>query len=63
MPTGNFGDIYAGWKAKRMGLPIRNLYLATNENNVLADVWEKGIYRPRKNSEVIETDCARSLYF
>jgi len=35
IPTGNFGDIFAGYVAKRMGLPIRRLLLATNENNIL----------------------------
>ncbi|MDW7758450.1 MAG: threonine synthase, partial [Desulfuromonadales bacterium] len=35
VPTGNFGDIFAGYIARRMGLPIRRLILATNENNIL----------------------------
>lgn len=35
VPTGNFGDIFAGYVAKRMGLPIGKLLLATNENNIL----------------------------
>jgi threonine synthase len=34
VPTGNFGDIFAGYIAKRMGLPINRLLLATNENNI-----------------------------
>jgi threonine synthase len=35
VPTGNFGDIYAGWLAKRMGLPIEQLVIATNRNDIL----------------------------
>ena len=35
VPTGNFGDIYAGWLAKRMGLPIDQLVIATNKNDIL----------------------------
>lgn len=44
VPTGNFGDILAGWYAKRMGLPIRRLILATNENDILARFFNTGIY-------------------
>ncbi len=44
VPTGNFGDILAGWYAKRMGLPIRRLVLATNENDILARFFHTGIY-------------------
>jgi threonine synthase len=44
VPTGNFGDIFAGWVAKRMGLPIRQLILATNENNILARFVRDGEY-------------------
>ena len=36
MPTGNFGDVLAGWAAKRMGLPIERLNVATNANDILA---------------------------
>lgn len=35
VPTGNFGDIYAGWLAKRMGLPVEQLVIATNKNDIL----------------------------
>ncbi len=45
VPTGNFGDIFAGWIAQRMGLPIRKLVLATNENDILARFFESGEYR------------------
>ncbi len=44
VPTGNFGDILAGWYAKRMGLPIRRLVLATNENDILARFFNTGVY-------------------
>lgn len=44
VPTGNFGDIFAGYVAKRMGLPIDNLLLATNENNILTRFVANGDY-------------------
>ena len=44
VPTGNFGDIFAGYVAKRMGLPIRKLLLATNENNILTRFINDGDY-------------------
>lgn len=44
VPTGNFGDILAGWYAKRMGLPIRRLICASNANNVLTDFISTGVY-------------------
>lgn len=44
VPTGNFGDIFAGYLAKVMGLPIRNLICASNVNNVLTDFFSKGVY-------------------
>ena len=47
MPSGNFGNILAGHVAKRMGLPIRRLILATNENDVLDEFFRTGRYRPR----------------
>ncbi len=52
IPTGNFGNICAGHIARMMGLPIRHLILATNENDVLDEFFRTGIYRPRKSSEV-----------
>ena len=55
VPTGNFGNILAGYVAKRMGLSIRTLILATNENNVLEEFFKTGIYRPRRGSEVHAT--------
>lgn len=47
VPTGNFGDILAGYIAKRMGVPVEQLILATNENNVLEEFFATGTYRPR----------------
>jgi threonine synthase len=47
VPSGNFGNILAGHIARRMGLPVRRLVLATNENNVLEEFFRSGIYRPR----------------
>ena len=47
VPSGNFGNILAGHIARQMGLPIRRLVLATNENNVLEEFFRSGVYRPR----------------
>ena len=44
VPTGNFGDIFAGYVAKRMGLPVERLLLATNENNILTRFINQGDY-------------------
>ena len=51
VPSGNFGNICAGHVARMMGLPIRDLVLATNENNVLDEFFRSGIYRPRTTAE------------
>jgi len=48
VPTGNFGDIYAGYVAKKMGLPIEKLIVATNENDILERVINFGEYKPSK---------------
>ncbi|MBL4802503.1 MAG: threonine synthase [Emcibacter sp.] len=45
VPTGNFGDIYAGYVAKQMGLPIKQLVVATNRNDILTRVLMSGEYR------------------
>jgi threonine synthase len=47
VPTGNFGDVLAGWVAKRMGLPIEQLMLATNANDILARTLATGTYEVR----------------
>lgn len=46
VPTGNFGDIFAGYLAKKMGLPAGKLILATNENNILERFVNDGLYQP-----------------
>ena len=46
VPTGNFGDAYAGYIAKRMGLPINKLIIASNKNDILKRVINSGIYKP-----------------
>ena len=48
VPTGNFGDIFAGYMAKKMGLPIEKLIVATNENDILRRVINLGEYKPSK---------------
>jgi len=55
VPSGNFGNIFAGYVAKRMGLPIRRLVLATNENDVLDEFFRTGRYRPRKAGDTHST--------
>ncbi|MGZ5133196.1 MAG: threonine synthase [Caldimonas sp.] len=55
VPTGNFGNICAGHIARRMGLPIRRLVLATNENDVLDEFFRSGRYRVRSAAETHET--------
>ena len=55
VPSGNFGNIFAGYVAKRMGLPIRRLVLATNENDVLDEFFRTGRYRPRPSKDVLAT--------
>ncbi|ACL55312.1 threonine synthase [Methylobacterium nodulans] len=47
VPTGNFGDILAGWVAKRMGLPVGRLMIATNANDILARTLASGAYEVR----------------
>jgi threonine synthase len=47
VPTGNFGDIFAGYAARRMGLPIDRLVIATNTNDILARTLQTGRYEPR----------------
>ena len=49
VPTGNFGDILAGWYAKKMGLPVRKLVCASNRNKVLVDFFAKGVYDVKRN--------------
>ncbi len=55
VPSGNFGNILAGHVAREMGLPIRRLILATNENDVLDEFFRTGRYRPRRTAETHAT--------
>lgn len=45
VPTGNFGDAFAGWGARRMGLPMAGLLAATNRNDALARALDSGVYQ------------------
>jgi threonine synthase len=47
VPTGNFGDIFAAYAARRMGLPIERLVIATNDNDILFRTLESGTYETR----------------
>jgi threonine synthase len=55
VPSGNFGNILAGHVAKAMGLPIRRLILATNENDVLDEFFKTGRYRIRTAGDIFST--------
>jgi threonine synthase len=48
VPTGNFGDVYAGYAASNMGLKVERLIVATNRNDILARFFATGEYRSRK---------------
>ncbi len=52
VPTGNFGNVYSCWTAKKMGVPIRRITIANNANHALADLVGEGVMRP---SEVVAT--------
>ena len=55
VPTGNFGNICAGHVARMMGLPIRKLVVATNENDVLDEFFKTGVYAPRGSDKTYLT--------
>ena len=55
VPTGNFGDAYAGYVAKKMGLPINKLIVATNSNDILKRVLKTGIYKPQKVEHTVSS--------
>ncbi|MFN3616479.1 MAG: threonine synthase [Aquabacterium sp.] len=55
VPSGNFGNVCAGHVARMMGLPIDQLIVATNENNVLDEFFRTGTYRVRGSDETYET--------
>ncbi len=55
VPSGNFGNVFAGHVARMMGLPISQLVVATNENDVLNEFFATGIYRPRTAAKTYAT--------
>ncbi len=55
VPSGNFGNVCAGHVARMMGLPIRQLIVATNENDVLDEFFRTGRYRVRDAADVVQT--------
>ena len=55
VPSGNFGNVCAGHIARMMGLPIGNLIVASNENDVLDEFFRSGVYRPRRSAETLHT--------
>ncbi|KAI0342543.1 tryptophan synthase beta subunit-like PLP-dependent enzyme [Trametopsis cervina] len=58
VPTGNFGDILAGYYAKRMGLPIDQLVVATNSNDILTRFWRSGAYEKVDSSSATPEGAA-----
>ena len=72
VPTGNFGDILAGYFAMKMGLPVGKLICASNSNNVLTDFFENGVYDRNRDFHItkspsmdilISSNLERLLYF
>ena len=72
VPTGNFGDILAGYLAKKLGLPVGKLICASNANNVLTDFIETGVYDRRRPLHktaspsmdiLVSSNLERLLYF
>ena len=55
VPSGNFGNVCAGHIARMMGLPIEQLVVATNENDVLDEFFKTGVYRPRGSANTYQT--------
>ena len=55
VPSGNFGNVCAGHVARMMGLPIAQLVVATNENDVLDEFFRTGVYRVRNSIDTLET--------
>jgi len=55
VPSGNFGNVCAGHVARMMGLPIKRLIVATNENDVLNEFFRTGVYRVRASDKVFQT--------
>ena len=55
VPSGNFGNVCAGHVARMMGLPVEQLVVATNENDVLDEFFRTGVYRVRGSADTFET--------
>lgn len=55
VPSGNFGNAFAAHVARQMGVPIRRIIVATNENDVLYELFTTGAYRVRKGNDVLKT--------
>ena len=55
VPSGNFGNVCAGHIARMMGLPVKKLVVATNENDVLDEFFKTGVYRPRAAANTYHT--------
>jgi threonine synthase len=55
VPSGNFGNVCAGHIARMMGLPVKKLVVATNENDVLDEFFKTGVYRPRGSASTYHT--------
>jgi threonine synthase len=55
VPSGNFGNVCAGHVARMMGLPIKKLVVATNENDVLDEFFKTGVYAPRTSAQTLHT--------
>ena len=53
VPSGNFGDAYAGYISKKMGLPIKKIIVATNKNDILDRVFKTGVYRSNSVSKTL----------
>jgi threonine synthase len=71
VPTGNFGNVFAGWMLSRMGVPIRSFKVATNQNDILYRMFQTGEYRlgavhptPAPSMDIqVASNLERFLYF
>lgn len=66
VPSGNFGNVYAGYVAREMGLPVRKLIVASNENDVLDEFFRTGHYRVRRSAQATSSpsmDISRASNF
>ncbi|KIO24105.1 hypothetical protein M407DRAFT_244563 [Tulasnella calospora MUT 4182] len=61
VPTGNFGDVLAGYYAKRMGVPMSHLGIGTNENDILSRFWKTGRYEKVASNVMVEDDSEEAV--